>query len=766
MVYDRGGKVWINESGTGWVFLEHDWTGDRLPEDLVEEAALRGMEFEPSSPYERAELGGYARNHDSWLFFLSSQTLDFHGLHELPIYLLCDLNDWTVQENWMLKPIKNGIAITFPCNSKDFSRKFEFKFASACGRWIEPHAHFPSVVKNKEGLTNYLFDSARSGLDVIKFRPVEPSKTNELFDWVHCRPEGSFGYTRTAKGSLFRVFAPRVDQVELLLYESEDPSSPSVYSMEKQSDGCWRVEISGNAEGMSYMFRVIAKDGRGCSFCKEVTDPYARAMISRNGPGIARSVQIEGPVFKPPVLEDCIVVEAHLRDLLAQCAEDLTNDERLGFAGLSKWLKSDHCYLKKLGANVVELQPVQEFDARNKEEYHWGYMPVNFFSPASVYCVEPSAGNGVEEFAELVKDFHEAEMAVVLDVVYNHMGIPPNLLYLDRELYFMTEGCGGLTNHSGCGNDLHCDAEPVKKLILDSLIYWVETFDVDGFRFDLGELLGLELLTEIEKELKKIKPGILLFAEPWSFRGRLPQKMNQTSYALWSDACREGLLSFVKGERGCSVVKDLLTGQLDAHNLHPCQSVNYLESHDDYSLVDRFRNLYNWEKGMPVPPEVKRLAVLANGLLLLAPGVPMLSAGQDFLRHKEGVRNTYQRGDLNALDYTLCDLHKTEVEFTREMIRLRLSEHGKWMRASTRGEWELQFVELGNGRAFEFLWSLNKSNLSYLVIVNASMETIEINDRTKADFWEKGNCLVSFGGKIENSQSLPPLSFNWFVLNK
>jgi len=97
---------------------------------------------------------------------------------------------------------------------------------------------------------------------------------------------------------------------------------------------------------------------------------------------------------------------------------------------------------------------------------------------------------------------------------------------------------------------------------------------------------------------------------------------------------------------------------------------------------------------------------------------------------------------------------------------LRLSEHGKWMRASTRGEWELQFVELGNGRAFEFLWSLNKSNLSYLVIVNASMETIEINDRTKADFWEKGNCLVSFGGKIENSQSLPPLSFNWFVLNK
>ena len=86
-----------------------------------------------------------------------------------------------------------------------------------------------------------------------------------------------------------------------------------------------------------------------------------------------------------------------------------------------------------------------------------------------------------------------------------------------------------MTNHSGCGNDLRCESEPVKKLIIDSLVYWIEVFDVDGFRFDLGELLGLELLTEIENELKKIKPGILLFAEPWSFRGRLPAEMNETS---------------------------------------------------------------------------------------------------------------------------------------------------------------------------------------------------------------------------------------------
>ena len=140
-------------------------------------------------------------------------------------------------------------------------------------------------------------------------------------------------------------------------------------------------------------------------------------------------------------------------------------------------------------------------------------------------------------------------------------------------------------------------------------------------------------------------------------------KMNRTSYALWSDACREGLLGFVKGERDCGVVQSLLMGNLDGENRHPCQSVNYLESHDDYSLVDRFRDLYQFKEGCPLPPEVKRLATLATGLLLLAPGVPMLSAGQDFLRHKQGVRNTYLRGDLNALNYSLCETNKPEMEF-------------------------------------------------------------------------------------------------------
>ena len=190
---------------------------------------------------------------------------------------------------------------------------------------------------------------------------------------------------------------------------------------------------------------------------------------------------------------------------------------------------------------------------------------------------------------------------------------------------------GRLTNHSGCGNDLNCESEAARKLVLDSVCHLVKTFDVDGFRFDLGELLGIELLSEIEKELREIKPGIILIAEPWSFRGRLPREMNQTGYSLWSDACREKILHFVKEPVAPRAALDLLQGRLDDENLRPWQSVNYLESHDDYAFVDRLCHPDDWVDGVP-PRKIIAQARFALGLLLLAPGVPMLSAGQDFMR--------------------------------------------------------------------------------------------------------------------------------------
>ena len=210
-------------------------------------------------------------------------------------------------------------------------------------------------------------------------------------------------------------------------------------------------------------------------------------------------------------------------------------------------------------------------------------MPINFSSPSSDYASSPQ--KAAQEFNSLIDAFHHAGISVIIDVVYNHYGIPNHLLNIDRELYLSTDHLGRLTNYKGCGNDLQCEAEPVKKLVLDSLKYWVENFEVDGFRFDLAELLGFELLSEIEDELKKIYPNIILFAEPWSCR--LPTKMNQTGFAPWSDRSRENLLSIVKEDNNFDLIKNIMTGEIDPENQFPWQSVIYSESHDDFAFIDR-----------------------------------------------------------------------------------------------------------------------------------------------------------------------------------
>ncbi len=614
---------------------------------------------------------------------------------------------------------------------------------------------------------NYLFDrTRRSGKDVVRFRSVQSSPCDDVRKWVNYRPEGVFGYESHGSMSSFRLFAPRALAVDLRLFPNGVNAKPVVHPMMAREDGSWTVSLKESCEGMPYEYSVARKDLDGLVYHKEVADPYARSMIGRNGPGLAISVHPSENSFAPPAIEDAVVVEAHLRDLIALADGEFSPEERLGFTGLQKWLQTDDCYLRKLGANVIELQPVQEFDARESTDYHWGYMPVNFFSPASSYSLNPETGSGVEEFRRLVNTFHDAGMAVVLDVVYNHMGIPPGLVYVDRELYFITDDRGNLTNHSGCGNDLRCEAEPVRKLVLDSLTYWVETFGVDGFRFDLGELVGIELLREAEEVLSKIKPGILLFAEPWSFRGRLPREMKDTSYALWSDACREGLLDFVKGSGNRELVENLLNGRLDADNRNPCQSVNYLESHDDYCLVDRFRDSFDWERGDAVPEEVGSRVMLALGLLFISPGVPMISAGQDFLRHKQGRRNTYLRGDLNALDYKLAHLHARESAFVRSMIQLRRSEHGLRPRSSSEASWEVEFPQMGNHDVLAFRWRSNGDDRTYLVLVNPTSQCLRAVFLSGEELYGSAQyqILANWGGGISPDAELPPLSFHWLLI--
>ena len=762
MAYDRGGKVWVDGTTSGWVALEKDWEGDSLPQDLVSEAGLIGTDFELADPMTRADIAGYAKVDDHWLFFLSDLTVAFHRLHEVPIFLRGDFNNWEVLSEFKLSKISGGWGLALTLDSLRCFPEFDFKFFAEDGRWIEPHAHFPPSMRGDSLGKNGWFHPSRTGSDLFSFRLIKTQGDQGLSSWVEKKPLGDFGFSYIRGCSSFRLFAPRAEKVALVLFADQDKTESKKHLMEQHVDGSWSFSFSNDLSKSWYQYEITQRDRDGILYTKEILDPYALATVGRNGPGIAlnRSSEKKGGGFSPPAMEDAVVVEAHLRDLLANAKFSVSGSDRLEFNGLSKWLQSDECYLKKLGANVVELQPCHEFDARQKEEYHWGYMPVNFFSPSSSYSKNSSDGSVIDEFSQLIDSFHDAGLSVVLDVVYNHVGIPPHLFHVDPELYFLTDEEGNFTNFSGCGNDLRCNSEPVKKLIIDSLTYWVEEFDVDGFRFDLGELLGIELLTEIEVELKRIKPGILLFAEPWSFRGRLPVEMNLTSYALWSDACREELLKFSKYQVGRDLVLELLHYGLDHQNKHPYQSVNYLESHDDFSLVDRFRDLAIWQDGDVVPKEIVSRVMLAMGLLMVSPGVPMISSGQDFLRHKKGIRNTYLMGEVNAIDYRLEDTYATESTFIRELIHYRLSQYGRRARQAGSKEWKLHNFASEEASVIAFAWESLDTGERSLITANCSTNAVDIN---LPDSWKNNFHLLTGYGSGDLISLVQPLSFSWFI---
>ena len=239
--------------------------------------------------------------------------------------------------------------------------------------------------------------------------------------------------------------------------------------------------------------------------------------------------------------------------------------------------------------------------------------------------------------------------------------------------------------------------------------------------------------------------------------------MNQTNYALWSDGCREQLLRFAKQQIGNEPILELLRNGLDHTNLHPCQSVNYLESHDDYALVDRFRDLPIWE-GEQMPEEVVWRIMFAVGLMLVSPGVPMLSAGQDFLRHKKGIRNTYLMSDVNALDYSLEEDFDLEVTFIRELINLRLKAPGRRARESVSDEWEVYSFDSESSGVIVFGWESTRTKEKFLISANNQLlqHVVDLPEQ-----WvENAKILTGYRSNKSSPGIVAPLSFSWFAYDE
>jgi len=431
-------------------------------------------------------------------------------------------------------------------------------------------------------------------------------------------------------------------------------------------------------------------------------------------------------------LRDSIIYELHVRGFTRHSSSGVGNPGT--FTGLTEKIP----YLKELGITAVELMPVTDFDEtalfstnpRTGEKLlnFWGYDPISFFAPKASYATSTQSGAQVNEFKSMVKAFHAAGIEVILDMVFNHTGEGNhkgpvyNLKGLDNSIYYLIDPkTNEYQNYSGCGNTINCNHPVLRNMIMDSLRYWVTEMHVDGFRFDLASILGRgrdgevlsnpPLLEQIAED--PILANTKLIAEAWDAAGlyQVGDFPHWKRWMEWNGKFRDDIRRFVNGEPGmASKLATRLSGSSDLYQddgREPFHSVNFITCHDGFTLRDLVsynekHNLANGEEnrdgaeynsswncgveGETSLAEIKRLRARQQrnfaAILLLAQGVPMILAGDEFGRTQRGNNNAYcQDNDFSWVDWSLEDENKELLRFFRLLIHFR-KQHASLRRSS------------------------------------------------------------------------------------
>ncbi len=709
-------RAWLESPVSGCIEYPADWRDTEVPAVRItgggRSPAL--VSFERAPRHAAARRYGYFVNEHGQMVFARSPL----GVDGQAVYLAGDFNGWQEavgKEEWRLQPgTLDGVPMllwTGPTEWFLHNLPPRFKFVTSEHLWLRLPDNAPNAVGDVAGHMNLVVVPSITGRQLFRFTLAAPLDLSVAWtvipvgasaSGVPLEPGDYFFTVKTDlplgaivrdDQTLFRLFAPRARTVRLHLAKTlVAGNGGKVLTPAKRADepAVWELAVAGNLHGWYYWYELDGPRDMTAQFDpkQRVLDPYALATVGRDGPGIVLDRARVGKgdrAFKTPEWQDLVIAEAPVRDLAARAPVAATAEERLGFTGLRKWVESPDFHLAELGVNCVELQPVQEFDNVTREEYHWGYMPVNWFAPASAYALDPARASGVRELQELVAAFHRRGIAVVIDVVFNHVGVPAHLLHLDKLYYFEQDATGRLANWSGCGNDVRANAAMARRLIIDSCLHLIEAYGVDGFRFDLAELLGVAALHEIEATLKRAKPDVILIAEPWSFRGHIAGALRDTGWTSWNDGYRDFVREYVRGRGTAEQFEYFLKGSPWYWAKWPAQTVNYTESHDDRTWIDVITENADGNGDNPTLHDRRRTHLMA-AILFASVGIPMIAAGQDFLRSKQGVNNTYLRGDLNALDYDRLARFPGTHAYFADWIAFRRSESGRLLRLWTRPE--------------------------------------------------------------------------------
>ena len=553
------------------------------------------------------------------------------------------------------------------------------------------------------------------------------------------------GATLVPGGANFCVFSRSAASIELLLFDEVDDARPSrvipIDPLANRTYHYWHVFVPGVEAGQIYGFRAFGpfQPDRGLRFdpSKLLLDPYARAIVvpksysreaaRREGDNMATAMKSvvtdphaydwEGDVPLKRPWSRTIIYEMHVRGFTAHPSSGLPESKRGTYAALVDKIP----YLRQLGITAVELLPVFQFDPQDApagRTNYWGYSPVAFFAPHQAYSSRQDRLGAVDEFRDMVKALHRAGIEVILDVVFNHTaegghdGPTQCFRGLDNPTYYLLgEDRSLYPNFTGTGNTLNANHPVVRRMIVDSLRYWVTEMHVDGFRFDLASILARDssgavlsnppVLWDIESD--PALAGTKMIAEAWDAAGLYQVgSFVGDSWKEWNDQFRDDVRDFFRGSNdSVGRMADRLLGSPSIYGQREREaeeSVNFVACHDGFTLNDlvSYNQKHNeengednrdgreenrsWNCGVEGPTDDPQIERLRNRQVknfftatMLSLGVPMFVMGDEVRRSQRGNNNAYcQDNDTSWFDWNLLSQHADVLRFVKLLIQRRV----------------------------------------------------------------------------------------------
>lgn len=501
---------------------------------------------------------------------------------------------------------------------------------------------------------------------------------------------------------------PDVKKVNVVITDNDsDTAGQLVKSMKRVGAGKWKLTVKNDLKGKYYVFSVYNQEQPDITpglFAKAVGVNGKRGAIvdlkDTDPEGWADDVR---PALKNPC--DLVIYEMHHRDFSMDLSSGIKNKGK--FLALTEPAAIDH--LRRLGVNAIHILPSFDFASIDESkpdvaQYNWGYDPLNYNVPEGSYSTNAADPKvRIREFKQMVQALHKAGIRVILDVVYNHTfdinGSNFQKTYPDY--YFRKTAEGKYSDGSGCGNETASDKQLMRDFMKESVEYWVKEYHIDGFRFDLMGIHDIETMNEIHDVVSKIDPSIYIYGEGWSAGscaypqeklamkanarelngiGAFSDEMRDALRGPFSDDTKGGFLAGVPGQE--ESIKFGIAGaishpQIDMTKVNysktawtnePSQMVAYVSCHDDMCLTDRLR------ASIPYigDDELIRLDLLAQTAVFTSQGVPFILAGEEMLRDKKGVHNSFRSPDsINRLDWNNLKRYPQVFDYYSGLISLR-----------------------------------------------------------------------------------------------